>query len=142
MKNKKKLVAILAIAAFVLTGIAASKPPKDGFKNLKVLPKNISNEVMDKVMEEFSKALNVGCDFCHAQDKKDSTLMDMASDARPEKEITRQMITMTNKINKDFFGAKTKYGDKDMILAVNCMTCHRGNPHPDIAAQETEEKKQ
>jgi hypothetical protein len=35
-------------------------------KNLKVLPKNISKEDLDKVMDGFKASLGVRCNYCHA----------------------------------------------------------------------------
>lgn len=137
MKPNKKIVAVATLALFVVIGIAASRPPEEKFKNLKVLPKNISEQSIEKVMEEFSKSLGVDCKFCHVQ--IDSTNWDMASDQKPEKSVARKMIKMSNKINKEFFKAKTKYGDDDAVLEIRCVTCHRGEPHPEIQ-QGPEEK--
>jgi Photosynthetic reaction centre cytochrome C subunit len=131
MKSRKKILVVAALIAFVGIGIAASKRPVE-FKNLKVLPKNISEKTLDKVMDEFAKGLGVKCNFCHVQSKTDSTQWDMASDAIPAKNVARKMITMSNKINKDFFGATTIYGDENSLLEIRCETCHRGDPHPEI----------
>jgi hypothetical protein len=65
----------------------------------------------------------------------------MASDQKPEKSVARKMITMSNKINKNFFKAKTKYGDENAVLEIRCMTCHHGQPHPEMQ-EEHEEKSQ
>lgn len=134
MKYSKKLSVLLGVVAFILVGVAASKPPEEKFKNLKVLPKNISEQTMDKVMEEFAKALGVECNFCHLQ--IDSTNWDMASDQKPEKSVARKMIKMSNKINKEFFNAKTKYGEDNALLEVRCITCHHGDAHPEIHEEE------
>jgi hypothetical protein len=139
MKNNKKNAAILSVVVFVIAGIAASKPPKE-FKNLKVLPKNISEKTLDTVMNEFTKALKVECDFCHVKPADSTAEWDMASDAKPEKNVARKMITMSNKINKDFFNATTKYGDEDALLEIHCVTCHHGQPHPEM--EEIEEEPQ
>ncbi|HET9825577.1 MAG TPA: c-type cytochrome [Chitinophagaceae bacterium] len=130
MKPNRKIVVTAAIVLFVAMGIAASRPPEEKFKNLKVLPKYISDRAIDKVMEEFSKALGVKCNFCHVQ--IDSTNWDMASDQKAEKNIARKMIKMSNKINKGFFKAKTKYGEENAVLEIHCVTCHRGEPHPEV----------
>ena len=122
MKYNKKIITIACAIIFVVIGIAAINPPEDKFKNLKVLPKNISEQTMDKVMEEFSKALGVECNFCHVQSATDST-WDMASDQKPEKTVARKMITMSNKINKDFFEAKTKYGEESALLEIRTYAC-------------------
>ena len=137
MKSNKKIVVVATLALFVIIGIAASRPPDEKFKNIKVLPKNISDQTLEKVMDEFSKALGVKCNFCHLQ--IDSTNWDMASDQKPEKSVARKMIKMSNKINKEFFKAKTKYGQENAVLEIRCMTCHRGDPHPEV--QEGPEEK-
>ena len=128
--NKKSLV-ILLVSLFIVLGIAATKPPEDHkFKNLKVLPKDISPEQLDKVMDKFKEALGVHCTFCHAP-SKDTTNHhpDFASDDKPEKNIARKMMKMSAKINKKFF-SYNKNDKGETVPAVECMTCHHGKPHP------------
>ncbi len=132
MKNKKKVSAIICVIVFVIVGMAASKPPAENFKNLKVLPKNISKDQLDKVMDEFAKSLGVKCNFCHVQSPTDSTQWDMASDEKAEKSIARKMIAMSNSINKKFFHGKSKYGDDNAIMEIHCVTCHHGEAHPEM----------
>jgi cytochrome c553 len=127
----KKLTILVALFALMIVGMAAVNPPDDGPKNLKVLPKNISHEDLDKVMDGWKSALGVHCNFCHAP-SADSTShhLDFASDAKPEKNIARHMYKMTGKINKKYFSfAKDDKGAS--IAVVSCVTCHRGSPHPD-----------
>jgi hypothetical protein len=138
MRYNKKIAVIAGLVVFLIIGISATNPPDGEFKNLKVLPKNISELTMDKVMGEFAKSLGVECNFCHVQ--IDSTNWDMASDQKPEKSIARKMITMSNKINKDFFKANTKYGDESAVLEIRCITCHHGTPHPEIEEEEEKPK--
>src|SRR5215471_3942315 len=140
MKSNKKIVVVATLALFVIIGIAASRPPDEKFKNIKVLPKNISDQTLDKVMDEFAKSLGVKCNFCHVQ--IDSTNWDMASDQKPEKSVARKMIKMSNRINKEFFKAKTKYGQENAVLEIRCMTCHRGDPHPEVGEGPEEKKNQ
>jgi Photosynthetic reaction centre cytochrome C subunit len=128
----KKILVTLGVGLFMVVGIAATKapdPPK--FKNLKILPKDISKDDLDKVMDKFKAALGVKCSFCHAP-SKDSTQKwpDFASDDKPEKLIARKMMKMTTRINKKYFSyEKNEQGQS--IAVVECMTCHRGSPHPD-----------
>ncbi|HET6768857.1 MAG TPA: c-type cytochrome [Chitinophagaceae bacterium] len=129
---KNRLIVVLGLAAFVLTGIAAIKPGvKKNERNLKVLPKDISNADLDSVMETYSKHLNVACDFCHAKSKINPNDVDYASDEKPEKEITRQMMKMTAAINKDFFDYTIIYKAGE-TMAVSCFTCHDGFPRPEM----------
>jgi hypothetical protein len=135
MKFNKKFIVIGGAVAFVVIGIAASKPPQETFKNLKVLPKDISEQRLDSVMNEFEKALGVGCDFCHVKPADSTANWDMAADDKPDKNIARKMIEMSNKINKDFFNATTKYGDENALLEIHCVTCHHGEPHPEFGEE-------
>ena len=127
---KNKVVAMVGIAAFVFFGIAASKPAGTKERNLKVLPKDISNTDLDSVMEGYSKALNVDCNFCHAENKT-KTDIDFASDDKPEKEITRMMMKLTAGVNKDYFDYTIVYKAGE-TMAVSCYTCHDGFPRPEL----------
>ena len=129
---KNKLIVVLGLATFVFIGLAASKPGlKIKERNLKVLPKDISDADLDSVMETYSKHLNVSCDFCHAKSKINPTDLDYASDDKPEKEITRKMMKMTAAINKDFFDYTIIYKAGE-TMAVSCFTCHDGFPRPEM----------
>jgi hypothetical protein len=141
MKHNKKFVALLGIIAFVVIGIAASRHPRE-FKNLKILPKDISEPMLDSVMNEFTKALKVECDFCHVKPADTTAQWDMAADDKPEKNVARKMIAMANKINKDFFNATTIYGDENAVLEIHCVTCHHGEPHPEMGDDEEQNPKQ
>src|SRR5437868_3853981 len=106
MLSYKKLAVASGLIAFMVIGMAATRPQDDKPKkrNLKVLPKDISHEDLDKIMDSWKVALGVKCNFCHAP-SKDSTSkhLDFASDAKPEKDIARHMFRMTAKINKKYF---------------------------------------
>ena len=127
---KNKFVAIVGLALFVFIGIAASKPAGNKERNLKVLPKDISDADLDSVMKVYSKALNVDCDFCHAENKA-KTDIDYASDDKPEKEITRIMMKLTAAVNKDYFDYTIVYKAGE-TMAVSCYTCHDGFPRPEL----------
>ncbi len=98
-------------------------------KNLKVLPKDISKEELDEVMDGFKAALGVKCGHCHAPSTLDPKKLDFASDDKIEKEIARKMMKMTAKINKKYFHREDEQG---MIANISCMTCHNGNETPKI----------
>jgi hypothetical protein len=115
----------------MVSGAAKDHDPGPGlYKNLKVLPKNSSGELVNRIMiDEFEDALGVGCGFCHAS-MPGSEKLDYASDAKPEKEIARTMMRMTLRLNKKYFMVpKPSIGDPALI--VSCQTCHRGNAHPE-----------
>jgi hypothetical protein len=131
MKFSKKNLVISLVSLFIVAGIAATKPPEEPkYKNLKILPKKISKEDLDKVMDSFKEALGVKCSFCHAPSKDTAQKWpDFASDEKPEKGIARKMMKMTGKINKKYF-SYNKNEQGETIPAVSCMTCHHGKEHP------------
>jgi hypothetical protein len=133
MKGKRKGLVISALSAAVFVSVAAIKPkdpPKEEYKNLRVLPKNISKKELSRIMvDEFQDDLGISCNFCHAENK-DTHKPDYASDEKPEKEITRYMMRMEIGVNRKYF----KLGHPmigDSALVITCATCHHGKPHPD-----------
>lgn len=135
--NKKVLITLSLASVVTVVALTSMTPPpdKDGFTNLKVLPKKISGQELHKVMHEWSASLSVHCDFCHAANA-DGKGLDFASDAKPEKESARYMYKMMNKINEKYFQAKKDSTGMMMTTGVNCYTCHHGNSHPDIKIPE------
>ena len=131
---KNRIIVVLGLFAFVFIGIAATKPGSNKERNLKVLPKDISNADLDSVMETYSKQLNVSCDFCHANSKANPQDLDYASDDKPEKDITRMMMKLTATVNKDYFDYTIVYKAGE-TMAVSCYTCHDGFPRPELKHQ-------
>lgn len=133
MKHAKKTT-LLLLCVFSVAAIAATIRMPEGFKNLQVLPKDISEKKLDSIMASYSKALNVDCDFCHSKAKETDSLsttapaIDYAAD-NSMKENARKMIHLTMDINKNYF-----YFDSTVkpiyLNIVHCNTCHRGNPYP------------
>ena len=100
MKKSIKVIIICILSVAMFQAFTTVKPPE--FKNLKILPKDISEHDLDSVMHTFSMSLGVRCNFCHAINKEGKGL-DFASDAKPEKDIARMMMTMSININKTYF---------------------------------------
>ncbi|HJP61857.1 MAG TPA: c-type cytochrome [Mucilaginibacter sp.] len=137
MINKKITIAFGLFGAMAL-GIAASMPqerPEPKLVNLKVFPKNISYRTLDHTMDVWSASLGVRCNFCHVRNEQ-TNKMDFASDAKPEKNMAREMFKMTSKINKKFFKAEKDSLGMVMESSVNCNTCHNGNAHPEVKIPE------
>ena len=130
MKSFKKLKVIAALAIFIFTGTAAVKQPiNNNFKNLQVLPKNITADSLDKIMNGFNDNLAVNCKYCHYKDKTADTLI-FDRDDKPEKEIARKMMRMTMDINKKYFQFNEEV-TAVQVQAVTCYTCHKGVPIPE-----------
>ena len=128
MKYNKLFVVAAGISAFVAVGMTI--PYKKERKNLKVLPKDISDAKLDSIMQSYNVALGVDCNFCHAPAKDNERKLDFVSDEKPEKAIARSMMKLTVKINKKYFGAKHAV-ITDSTMAITCITCHHGTPHPE-----------
>lgn len=138
---QKTFLTICAIGSLIigLQAFHANQQPK--YKNLQILPENISKQGLDSIMNHFSNSLSVKCSFCHVRNE-DTRKMDFASDAKKEKHITRGMMKMAIDINKEYFAiydesAKNPDGTmKDTVSAgymlryVTCYTCHHGNALP------------
>jgi hypothetical protein len=92
------------------------------FKNLQVLPKNISKEELKLSMKAQAKALGVECDHCH-------DVPDMASDKVERKKIARAMMQMTSYMNDRWPEAveRIKGTEKNKVT---CATCHLGHAEP------------
>lgn len=129
MKSLKHLKVIAGLLIFVFIGIAAVKQPQhDKFKNLQVLPKNITEDSLDRIMDGFTVMLGVDCKYCHTRDKKADSII-YESDTKPEKEIARNMMRMTTDINKKYFQFNETV-TAEQVQAVTCYTCHKGEPMP------------
>jgi len=103
VKKRFIVIAGLAIAVTVASAAATSAGPSREFTNLKVLPKDVSSKDLQHIMiDVFEDGLGVNCGFCHAE-QKGSHKLDYASDAKPEKQIARNMMRMTLK-----FGCQTR----------------------------------
>ncbi|PWT75285.1 MAG: c-type cytochrome [Bacteroidetes bacterium] len=124
----------LGIGVFLIMGVAATRPPGDEkrFTNLKIIPKNIDDERMDQIMNKMSHDLSVSCNYCHA----DSVgvfppRIDFSSDAKKNKLVAREMMKMTDRINKKYFNFNYDYQlESSKKQPVTCKTCHRGFPKP------------
>ena len=121
------------VSIVALTSMTSQRD--ETFKNLKVLPKDISHDLLEKVMHDWSGSLGVHCDFCHVKNA-DGKGLNFESDAKPEKHAAREMYEMMNGINKKYFEAKKDSSGMIMTTGVNCYTCHRGVPHPEIKLPE------
>lgn len=134
MKGKYASVLIVFIAVFTISASTYKNAPQpEGFKNLKVLPKNITEDELDSIMGNYSISLGVRCSFCHAADADTSKHhLDFASDSKPMKNTARKMMKMTAYLNENYFNDHAD--KKEAIHAVVCYTCHRGTKEPDANA--------
>ena len=133
MKQVDPAKLILAGAAALFLGAAAigqapvAPPAPSQYKNLKVLPAGIPRDQLSAVMKKFTASLGVKCAFCHVgEEGKPLSTYDFASDANPHKDIAREMMRLTWRLNAQ--DLKAIKGLKD--AKISCFTCHRGAKEP------------
>jgi hypothetical protein len=129
MTRLRQLTSFTGILVFIVLGTAATRLPQNKPRNLKVLPKDISDHKLDSIMDSYNKALGVKCEFCHAPDKKNASELDFALDDNPMKEQGRKMIRLNIQVNKDYFYYDSLQSP-EYLTVVTCITCHRGDPMP------------
>jgi tetratricopeptide (TPR) repeat protein len=140
-RNLLGRTAIASLVVVLCVGPALAQIP-DEFKNLKVLPKDISKQELVGVMKNFSGALGVRCNFCHVPGPTPGTLegMDFASDEPEHKVAARAMMKMVHEINATLIPA----AGMENPLQVRCVTCHRGVAVPQtldaLLLEEVDEK--
>jgi hypothetical protein len=129
MLQKNKIITLACLMAFVVIGVAAVRPPAQKERNLKVLPKDISDEKLDSIMKTYTVALGVECKFCHQPANGFTIKTDYAADVNPMKENARDMLRMVIDINSKYF-----YYDStqrpEYLHTITCKTCHQGQPLP------------
>jgi Photosynthetic reaction centre cytochrome C subunit len=94
--------------------------------NLKVLPKTISGEELDKLMHQYQQYIGQSCAYCHDQNPETKQL-NFASDENPAKDTARLMISMTNDLNTKYLA---QLGDRRYADPFTCGNCHRGQVQP------------
>lgn len=125
---KRSLLVIIGFIVVVSVSLAFTKhePP---YKNLKILPKDITKRQMDSVMDHFTVSLNVKCNFCHIRNRETKE-WDYAADSNKHKLVARDMLQMTYDINDKYFEYTGSKRDLNTQLMVNCYTCHNGHKEP------------
>ena len=118
------------------------------FRNLQILPRNITRPELTAIMRTFTRGLGVRCSFCHvvtATEPKEQ--LDFPSDAKEEKRVARVMMQMTTQINGAWMErVEAAEGHEEETHAtpaagaahaelqqrVSCWTCHRGKAEPEL----------
>jgi hypothetical protein len=132
----KKTIVYAGIGIFMLSGIAATRIPKEkeACENCKVIPKNTDGDQMERIMHQYTRQLGVTCSYCHPDTKPDvfPVRVDFVSDEKPEKRTARKMMLMTDKLNKKYFSYFNDYSFESLSphAGLTCNDCHRGLPKP------------
>jgi hypothetical protein len=136
-RRRAALIAASLVGPLALLGgfSAAQEQPaagkietaKEKYKNIKVL-KDLPADQLIPVMHKINTALGVKCDYCHVIGPN-HTLFE--KDDKPAKETARQMIVMTQNLNKHVKATEGK---------VTCFMCHHGHAEPEPAPDESNPK--
>jgi hypothetical protein len=127
------LRAAVALAVFVVLPFlcppASAQVPEPPYRNLRVLPQNITRAELIETMRWFSFGLGARCEACHVGPPGGAIAeFDYAADDKPLKLKAREMLRMVNDINDRQLAAmpdRTADGPR-----VACITCHRGQLRP------------
>jgi tetratricopeptide (TPR) repeat protein len=126
---RHRLLSITGALALATSAAAqqAAEPWKG--KNLQYFPADITRDALVQRMREFSFALDVRCQNCHAGgDGVSLEGVDFASDEKPAKLKARAMLRMTDEINGTLLPKIPSRAEP--AIRVECATCHRGVRRP------------
>lgn len=137
----------LTLAGFLILGCTTSTSPTASapatvarnpeFKNLRVLPPDITREQLLATMRGFTRGLGVRCNHCHVVTATEpEEKLDFAADTKEEKRVARVMYTMAREINTTWM-ARVEAAEGHEATApaeprVSCWTCHRGKTEPEM----------
>jgi hypothetical protein len=120
----------MSVAAAQIPPAFTSVPPSvaaPALKNLKVFPKDISRADLISNMKFFTRSLGVRCTYCHVGvEGQPRSTYDFASDAKPNKDIARDMLRLADRLNEKDLPAIGGLADPH----ITCFTCHRGSTKP------------
>ncbi len=123
----RRSLAVLIVCSVV--GPVRAQMERETYKNLKVLPKDVSEEVLDATMRSFTRGLGVRCTYCHVgEEGKPMRHEDFAKDDKPTKLKAREMMRMMNDINGNYLAHLDSRSNPP--VNVQCVTCHRGATKP------------
>ena len=94
--------------------------------NLQVLPKEIAEADLGRLMKSYRDELGVTCNYCHIE-IADTQKLNYAADDNPRKLTARLMITMVREINEKYLA---QLGDRRYAAQVTCGSCHQGQSSP------------
>ena len=89
------------------------------FQNLKKLNKVPVGRLLN-IMDRWGETLGVSCEHCHVPNE-------WASEVKQPKEITRQMMSLVERVNQDIQSIEAIKSER---AGVSCYTCHHGEAKP------------
>lgn len=99
-----------------------SVPARDHYENIQIFTSDaVSAAFLDRLMEEISFDLGVGCEHCH--DPENLARAELSAEKQRVRNRIREMWNVVSTINQDHFQGKGGL--------VRCWTCHRGAAKPE-----------
>lgn len=122
-----------AVCGSAATPAAAQIPTE--FRNLQVLPEDISRDSLILLMRSFTFATGLRCEGCHVMGENGSFQgARFHLDDKVAKRQARYMLEMVNRLNDQVLpGLPERDGP---ALRVECKTCHRGQRKPHLLRTE------
>ena len=120
-----------AVLVCVLAGIAGAQGgQQQPYENLKFFPKDIPRDSLVGIMQTFTYALGVNCQYCHVSEPQANgrPRLRPGPDDKREKRTARFMLNMVDTLNRVTLAALPERSQA--AVRVNCVTCHRGSPIP------------
>ena len=115
----------VAVLLTIVPGYAQTPTTSWQVENLQFFSKHISRERLIQRMREFSFALNVRCQYCHAGgDGISFDGVNFASDEKPAKVKARAMLKMVDQLNTVTLPQLPARAEPR--VEVECATCHHG----------------
>ncbi len=126
MRNRRPIIYVGLIAVLWVTpDLTAQQPTPNKVESptVKVLT-GLTVRQFELEMQQMVQALGVSCGGCHLPKGN------FASDDNPRKIKSRQMIEMTNALNKQYFPDHVPGPEESVLGRVTCFTCHQGELKP------------
>jgi len=106
----------------------AGRFPPDSLVNVRVIPRSTPVLQVIGTMRNFAGDLGVRCQFCHiGEEGLPLERFDFSTDQKRTKQVARQMMLMTQEINRRLDTIPER---PDSGVRVTCATCHRGTSRP------------
>jgi len=144
MKNTFTLVFLLVLILGCTSSTTQPSPTpaakSSEFKNLQVLPQDITRDQLLATMRGFTRGLGVRCNHCHVVTATEpEEKLDFPADTKEEKRVARVMYQMAKEINGTWLQrVEAAEGHAETTEApagpprVSCWTCHRGKTEPEM----------
>jgi tetratricopeptide (TPR) repeat protein len=118
----------------IAAGRTAAQIPTE-FRNLQVLPEDISADSLTMLMRSFSFATGLRCEGCHVMGENASFEgARFHLDDKLTKRQARYMLQMVNRLNDEILPGLPERDTP--ALRVECKTCHRGIRKPHLLRTE------